>query len=761
MANTNFQTIDKSGMSYVMGPLLENKSFRGIDLQLIRGDTLEKCQESCLNNDKCLYVNYDTTQNLCTLKGAAINDHNSAGIKNAYSYDTYDKTEIIGTPMHDSMVPTTLENCQRLCTNNADCDAYNYRGTLCYLRTTDNKNNTLQSWKLTKPQSSPADPSNDNIMQCCMGHATGTNCGAHTPNGKNCDIFMTEYCKKNPTLIECQCINRKNNHQYNKVKNELTKRAGENIQDDCWYTPCKMGSKSYIPSDMTPLTVTYYDQDQLTKIDNLRCVGSKSCDIKDMYNPDLVNNCTGLRLSGNVQMSPINIVNNTNMNSNGPTIPMTPTSPYIGPNGPVAPMVVSNGPVAPMVVSNGPAPMVVSNGPVAPMAPNYSISPISPSGPMFPPAAPSNISGNTTSQGTYSSNGVIWDGQIVSSGGNTANVITLKGQTITQPISVVQTPGTNQVIAGPAAPTINQNYMPGFPIGTHPATLSPMSPPNTNINTSNMTTSSSTIKSSNTNSAPNINSSQSIMEQFDRLEGFDTENTSQYSSYNPNASYNPNVNYDANTNYNQNVSYIPNTNYNTGRTNESLWDRIKETGEEVYDKIKDVGEDIYDKIRNTTSRSYQDVTQFGDRVWDDVRGEYRDIRDDVRRDYNEVRNDISNEYNTVRADASQDFNEAKQDIRTDYGDIRSDIRRGYNNFINDIRSVNIQDFYASGPGSVMLRSAMQNPNLNTTVEDLSRYDLQRPGQPVTNRTNIIDYNSLVLLVVLLIIFIAWRFFAKR
>jgi len=47
------------------------------------------------------------------------------------------------------------------------------------------------------------------------------------------------------------------------------------------------------------------------------------------------------------------------------------------------------------------------------------------------------------------------------------------------------------------------------------------------------------------------------------------------------------------------------------------------------------------------------------------------------------------------------------------------------------------------------------------VEDLSRYDLQRPGQPVTKRTNIIDYNSLVLLVVLLIIFVAWRFFAKR
>jgi hypothetical protein len=323
MANIDsLQIIDQPNIKYIMGPSIHEKNFKGIDLQLQKGKTLEECNQACVTNNKCLYTSYDDKQKLCTLRGAIANPNMSSGIKSVNSYDIYEKTEIIGTPLTHKIIPANVNNCQKLCTKNTDCDAYTQTGNLCHLKTFEKSPDHTHTWKLIQEASNIIDPKDLNLMNCCMNYTDANNCSNNLPNTKNCDIYMSEFCLNNPHLAECQCINRKNNNQYNKVKVELNSRAGETIRDDCWYPPCKSGGNAYIPSDMIPTTISYYDSelDHITNIDNLKCVGSRSCNIKDIYNPDLTNNCTGMKLSAVApkQQLSLNLENQIFQNNNTP-----------------------------------------------------------------------------------------------------------------------------------------------------------------------------------------------------------------------------------------------------------------------------------------------------------------------------------------------------------------------------------------------------------------------------------------------------------
>lgn len=479
MSNTsNFQTINQTDTHYSMGPPIQGKSFKGIDYQLQRNKTLDDCQKMCLNDNKCFFIDFDNGQNLCTLRGATVNQGYVSGIKNIDTYDTYNNTQLTGTPVTNS-IPTNQTNCQNLCTNNPDCDAYVYSNNLCTLQKLDNSPHHTHVWKANVKQSNVTDLSSLNNMYCCMNYPEATNCKDYLPNSKNCDIFMTDFCSKNPYMTECQCINRQKNHQYNKVKSELSSRTNTPIQDDCWYPPCRTGSTSYIPTTMVPISVSFYDQDHLTKVDNLKCVGSKVCNIEDIYNPNLTNSCNTMQLKNPSMQASSNISGNTIPNNGGSVWSgnlLTTSQPASNQN----------------IVS-------VSSG-----------TPSNSNGQALLPGVPPGVMPNSSTNLQKSQNG--------------------------QSISITQSPGISTVTTASMGNPTTGNY-------TSVSTSSPNTnlslSGKTSINTSPSINSSGSIltgtniSSSNTNSTSNINSSQSIMEQFEQLEGFDQENTSRYSSFDP------------------------------------------------------------------------------------------------------------------------------------------------------------------------------------------------------------------------------------
>jgi hypothetical protein len=134
---------------------------------------------------------------------------------------------------------------------------------------------------------------------------------------------------------------------------------------------------------------------------------------------------------------------------------------------------------------------------------------------------------------------------------------------------------------------------------------------------------------------------------------------------------------------------------------------------------------------------------------------------------------ITNAYDKLKdaADSSYQYGkkigkEIGQDIKSGYYDIRNELKREFGELRDDVKSVNIQDFYASDPTSRLLRHGMQSPYLVPAVDNIA-YDLEntsidmKPGQLIKPRKNIIDYNALILLIVILIIFVLWKYFAKR
>lgn len=108
---------------------------------------------------------------------------------------------------------------------------------------------------------------------------------------------------------------------------------------------------------------------------------------------------------------------------------------------------------------------------------------------------------------------------------------------------------------------------------------------------------------------------------------------------------------------------------------------------------------------------------------------------------------------------------------------------------SDAKNINIKDFYASRPADSSLRNIMQNPSINRVSDAFSKYvdnsynfynpnhdrvpmqsnitQIQPnfvPMQPIINphqNKSIINYNTVLLLVVLILIFIAWKYWAKK
>ena len=99
---------------------------------------------------------------------------------------------------------------------------------------------------------------------------------------------------------------------------------------------------------------------------------------------------------------------------------------------------------------------------------------------------------------------------------------------------------------------------------------------------------------------------------------------------------------------------------------------------------------------------------------------------------------------------------------------------------NDAKNININDFYASRPVDSTMRNIMQNPSVNRASDNFSKYldnsynfynpnvvPLQPnvvPMQPIVNHhqnNSIINYNTVLLIIVLILIFVAWKYWAKK
>jgi hypothetical protein len=114
-----------------------------------------------------------------------------------------------------------------------------------------------------------------------------------------------------------------------------------------------------------------------------------------------------------------------------------------------------------------------------------------------------------------------------------------------------------------------------------------------------------------------------------------------------------------------------------------------------------------------------------------------------------------------------------QALSTTYTDIKNVLESGYNDVTQAVQSaiegakdINIRDFYASGPISTALRDTMQNPELEKGIDDAIRYarnlNMGYVPIPVPHRKEpLINYNSLVLVIVILILFFAWKYWTKR
>lgn len=113
-----------------------------------------------------------------------------------------------------------------------------------------------------------------------------------------------------------------------------------------------------------------------------------------------------------------------------------------------------------------------------------------------------------------------------------------------------------------------------------------------------------------------------------------------------------------------------------------------------------------------------------------------------------------------------------QAISATYTDIKNTLESGYNDVSQAVKStiegakdINIRDFYASGPISTILRDAMQNPNLEKGIDDAIRYtrNLNMKYVPITipKKGSLINYNSLILVIIILLLFFAWKYWAGK
>lgn len=289
----DIQIINKLDQDNIMSLPFIGKSSGGTLIEELSDRTSKECTDSCLLNEKCLYSNYYRGSNKCGLFGAQVRDGFTMNVKTSNSYDTYNNSYYQGFDI-GSPLQMDEESCRILCSNDDNCSNYNYGNNTCYLMGMANDPLSTTSVKMIKRNAVIEDETLKNNMYCCMNYPLNIDCGEYLPFSPKCDVFMEELCATHPDLEQCGCINRKSNFRYNGAKNKMKQIFGKDLQDECWYPACRPGSKSYIPTEMLPIGVDLYAGGEMNRIDNLKCAGSRVCDISNLNDPNFIENCRGL-----------------------------------------------------------------------------------------------------------------------------------------------------------------------------------------------------------------------------------------------------------------------------------------------------------------------------------------------------------------------------------------------------------------------------------------------------------------------------------
>lgn len=282
--------------SFHMSNWVNGKTVVGPNVNTLLNKTQNECQKFCEADDQCLFAVFDNRANTCYLRGAETNSSATTGLRNEYGYDQLQST-YISSP--GKITNAGANGCQAACTNDPTCNYYTVLNGVCKTNSFTDDANYSMSIKLTNAEMTPLSPDDATNLSCCMNSVTNpnVNCGDLLPFSKTCDTFMEGLCLNNKNLPQCRCINRKDNPSYLSIKNKLP----PNILDECWYPYCQANyasgnpnEKAYIPTNMIPTSITFYENGGINQIDNIKCAGSVKCNLTSLVNPDLKANCTFL-----------------------------------------------------------------------------------------------------------------------------------------------------------------------------------------------------------------------------------------------------------------------------------------------------------------------------------------------------------------------------------------------------------------------------------------------------------------------------------
>jgi hypothetical protein len=159
--NPQIITSFKTSAASVDGIKMDNNyagyDYPSSDISNSKKDSLAECKTSCINNDKCTLVAYNTFDKTCWLKSASINPDRHIYFKNKNldtgSYVKYNNTDIPSNVNFDynidptgTVVASELD-CSQLCDKNNECKFYTYTPTNknCRLKKTKTGNVNFSS----------------------------------------------------------------------------------------------------------------------------------------------------------------------------------------------------------------------------------------------------------------------------------------------------------------------------------------------------------------------------------------------------------------------------------------------------------------------------------------------------------------------------------------------------------------------------------------------------------------------------------------
>lgn len=132
--------------------------------------------------------------------------------------------------------------------------------------------------------------------------------------------------------------------------------------------------------------------------------------------------------------------------------------------------------------------------------------------------------------------------------------------------------------------------------------------------------------------------------------------------------------------------------------------------------------------------------------------------------YNKLKNTGENIYHQLDNNIiDPNYQNISSNIKNDYYHISDSIKKKIGELRNDTANFDFKNIYASDPTNYTLRKNMQNSYLNHKINNLSHHlqNTKTTTYVPINTNNIIDYNSVILILIILIIFVILKYYLKK